>query len=83
MMHGHDNCVVEDAIAAGQGHCLGVALVAPEVPEAELARAGMRGVRFNFMRHLAGSANPQAAMALTPRLAAHGLQVHFEPALLH
>ena len=62
-----------------------MALVAPEVPEVELARlarAGMRGVRFNFTRHLPGGADPQAVMALAPRLAAHGLhlQVHFESA---
>lgn len=88
MMHGHDNRVVEDAIAAGQGRYLGIALVTPEVADAELARlaqAGMRGVRFNFMRHLRGGADPQAVMALTPRLAAQGLhlQVHFESALVH
>ncbi|MFN7751822.1 MAG: amidohydrolase family protein [Pseudomonadota bacterium] len=88
MMHGHDNRVVEDAIAAGQGRYLGVALVAPEVPDAELARlarAGFRGVRFNFMRHLRSGADVHEVLALTPRLAAHGLhlQVHFESSLVH
>eukprot|EP01036_Dinobryon_divergens_P055196 gene55196-73736_t len=55
VMHGTDNRVVEDAIAAGEGRYLGVALVKPDVPDAELQRlslAGFRGVRFNFMRHI-------------------------------
>jgi 2-pyrone-4,6-dicarboxylate lactonase len=86
-VHGTDNRVVEDAIAAGQGRYLGVALVVPDVADAELARLaglGFRGVRFNFMRHLAGT-SIDAVLALTPRLARAGLhlQVHFEAALVH
>lgn len=88
MVHGMDNSVVEDAIAHGEGRYLGVALVPAAVPDAELARlaaAGMRGVRFNFMRHLGAGADVREVLALTPRLAAHGLhlQVHFESALVH
>jgi len=86
--HGTDNRVVEDAIAAGQGRYLGIALVETGVPDAELerlARAGFRGVRFNFMRHIATTAGVDAVLALTPRLAAVGmhLQVHFESELVH
>lgn len=86
--HGTDNRVVEDAIAAGGGRYLGVALVSPDVPDAELqrlAQAGFRGVRFNFMRHIGGGASIDAVLALTPRLAAAGmhLQVHFESELVH
>jgi 2-pyrone-4,6-dicarboxylate lactonase len=88
MVHGMDNRVVEDAIAHGEGRYLGVALVPVDVPDDELARlakAGMRGVRFNFMRHLGAGADVREVLALTPRLAAHGLhlQVHFESALVH
>ena len=88
MVHGLDNRVVEDAIAAGGGRYLGVALVPLDVPDAELARLaqrGMRGVRFNFMRHLGAGADVRDVIAMTPRLAAHGLhlQVHFESALVH
>lgn len=88
MVHGMDNRVVEDAISHGEGRYLGVALVPADVPDAELARlaaAGMRGVRFNFMRHLGAGADVREVLALTPRLAAHGLhlQVHFESALVH
>ena len=88
MVHGMDNRVVEDAIAHGEGRYLGVALVPVDVPDAELARlaqAGMRGVRFNFMRHLGAGADVREVVALAPRLAAQGLhlQVHFESALVH
>lgn len=86
--HGTDNRVVEDAIAAGEGRYLGVALVEPDVSDAELlrlAQAGFRGVRFNFMRHIDGGVAVDAVLALTPRLAAVGmhLQVHFESELVH
>ncbi len=87
-VHGFDNRVVEDAIAAGGGHYLGVALVPTVVSDAELLRlaeAGFRGIRFNFMKHLAASASVEDIVALTPRLAAVGmhLQVHFESSLVH
>jgi 2-pyrone-4,6-dicarboxylate lactonase len=86
--HGTDNRVVEDAIAAGRGRYLGIALVETDVPDAELqrlAQAGFRGVRFNFMRHIATTAGVDAVLALTPRLAAASmhLQVHFESELVH
>jgi 2-pyrone-4,6-dicarboxylate lactonase len=86
--HGLDNSAVEDAISAGGGRYLGIAIVPTDVDDAELGRlaaCGFRGVRFNFMRHL-GAAEPiEAVMALAPRLAGHGLhlQVHFESELIH
>ena len=87
-VHGHDNRVVEDAIRAGQGRYLGVALVPANVADGELRRlaaAGFRGVRFNFMKHLAGASSVDEVVALTPRLQAAGLhlQVHFESSLVH
>lgn len=88
VMHGTDNRVVEDAIAAGEGRYLGVALVKPDVPDAELQRlslAGFRGVRFNFMRHIENGTTLDEVMKLTPRLAAVGmhLQIHFDGPLVH
>lgn len=88
VMHGTDNRVVEDAIAAGEGRYLGVALVKADVPDAELQRlsqAGFRGVRFNFMRHIENGTTVDEVMKLTPRLAAVGmhLQIHFESRLVH
>lgn len=88
VVHGRDNRVVEDAIAAGNGRYLGVALVDVQVPDAELqrlARAGIRGVRFNFMKRLGGAAQIDPIIALSRRLADVGmhLQVHFDSALVH
>ena len=86
--HGHDNRVVADAVQAGLGAYLGVALVPVDVDTptlTRLARTGFRAVRFNFMRHIAGGARVEDVVALTPRLAALGLhlQVHFESELVH
>jgi 2-pyrone-4,6-dicarboxylate lactonase len=86
-VHGFDNAAIEDAIRAGGGAYLGVALAPVDVADAELRRladAGFRAVRFNFMRHLP-SAPIDAVIALTARLAPLGLhlQVHFEPSLIH
>lgn len=87
-LHGLDNAVVEDAIRAGGGAYLGIALVPVDVPDAELRRlatAGFRGVRFNFMKHLGQAASVDEILALTHRLAPLGmhLQVHFESSLVH
>jgi 2-pyrone-4,6-dicarboxylate lactonase len=87
-VHGMDNRVVEDAIAAGQGRYLGVALVALDVDDGELQRLaslGFRAVRFNFMPHLGGAVDTQALLALTQRLAPlhMHLQVHFPSAMVH
>ena len=88
LLHGFDNSVVEDAIQAGGSRYVGVALVPHQVPDAELQRlkaAGFRGVRFNFMKHLAQGASVHEVVALTQRLAPLGmhLQVHFESSLIH
>jgi 2-pyrone-4,6-dicarboxylate lactonase len=88
MVHGRDNRVVADAIAAGGGQYLGIALVAPDIDDAglrALADQGFRGVRFNFTRHLGTGIAPDALPAFTHRLADFGLhlQVHFESPLVH
>ena len=87
-VHGMDNSVVEDAIGAAGGRYLGIALVPTDIPDAELTRlskAGIRGVRFNFMKHLGSSAQPDDILALARRLEPLGmhLQVHFESSLVH
>lgn len=86
-VHGFDNRVVEDAMAARPGRYLGVALAPPNVPDAELARlraVGFRAIRYNYMSHLAPGADDEALRALAPRLAAHDmhLQVHMESKLI-
>ena len=88
IVHGLDNSVVEDAIRAGNGNYLGIALVPLTVADSELKRladAGFRGVRFHFMKHISGQNSVADVVALTPRLRSFGmhLQVHFEAELIH
>lgn len=86
-VHGLDNSVMEDAIQAGGGNYLGIALTPADVTDSELRRladAGIRGVRFNFMKSLGPATDPAKVVALTRRLEPLGmhLQVHFEPGLI-
>ncbi|HEU5144402.1 MAG TPA: amidohydrolase family protein [Dermatophilaceae bacterium] len=53
--HGADNRAMLDAVQASQGRARGVATVQPGVSDDELRRldeAGVRGVRFNFVKRL-------------------------------
>lgn len=53
--HGTDNSAMVDALVAGGDTYRGVAVVEPDVSESELARlddAGVRAVRFNFVKRL-------------------------------
>ncbi|MCB2099241.1 MAG: amidohydrolase family protein [Rhodobacterales bacterium] len=85
--HGFDNRAAADALAARPGRYLGIALAPPDVSAAEIARLhgqGFRGVRFNYMAHLAPGATPDQLRALAPRLADAGWQlvVHMEDRLI-
>ena len=86
--HGFDNSVTEDALAARNGAYVGIALVPMTITDAELRRldrAGFRGARFHFMRHLGASTPIEDIIAFGARLADIGwhLQLHFESALVH
>lgn len=88
LVHGFDNAVVQDAIEAGGGHYLGVALAPVDVADAELQRlaaSGFRGVRFHFMDSLAPAAGIEEVVAFSRRLAPLGmhLQLHFESSIIH
>ncbi len=53
--HGYDNSVTADAIAARPGRYRGIALLPPELSDAEIRALdgqGFRGARFNYMAHL-------------------------------
>ena len=55
--HGSEMDVTLDAIASSAGSYRGVAVVEESVTDAELARlhaGGIRGIRFNFVKHLGG-----------------------------
>jgi 2-pyrone-4,6-dicarboxylate lactonase len=59
--HGTDNAVVLDALEHVKGRAAGVASVAEEVTTDELRRlhaAGIRGVRFAFLPHIASETTP-------------------------
>ncbi len=83
--HGADNRALLDALAAADGRARGVAVVSPTISDDELAAmhaAGVRGVRFNFIKRLV-DATPQAVLAsLASRIAPLGwhVVVYFEAA---
>lgn len=81
--HGNDNRALVDAIAHSNGRARGVASVAAEVSDAEirlLHEAGVRGVRFNFLKRLADFTPPEVLMRTAERIAPLGwhVVVYFE-----
>ena len=53
--HGRDNRALVDALRASAGRARGVASIAPDITDAELQElhdAGVRGIRFNFVKRL-------------------------------
>ena len=87
-IYAFDNSVVQDAMAAGKGHYLGIALAPCDISDGDLeklANAGFRGVRFNLIPGLARNAEPEEIVKFTHRLKhldMH-LQVHFVSSLVH
>ena len=56
--HGTDNSAMLDAIAASDGHYVGICNGSDTFSEADYERlhdGGIRGVRFNFVKHLGGA----------------------------
>jgi 2-pyrone-4,6-dicarboxylate lactonase len=81
--HGTDNRALIDAIAHSDGRARGVACVAPGVSDAELRllhEAGVRGVRFNFLKRLADFTPREVLMDIAERIAPLGwhVVVYFE-----
>lgn len=81
--HGNDNTVILDAIAQSAGKYRGVANVGADVSDAELGRlneGGVRGIRFNFVRHLGGTPDMKVFDNLVHRIADLGWHVvlHFD-----
>ena len=82
-VHGLDNSAMLDAVARDPQRRRGVALLSPGTPAAELERlhrAGVRGVRFNFMRHLGGAPDLSAVLTLAKAIAPLGwhVQLHMD-----
>ncbi|MEU2767096.1 amidohydrolase family protein [Streptomyces diastaticus] len=83
--HGADNSALVDALRTAGDLARGVATVRPDVSDGELRRlhdAGVRGVRFNFVRRLVDAAPTEALEAVVRRVAPLGWHVvlYFEAA---
>jgi 2-pyrone-4,6-dicarboxylate lactonase len=81
--HGADNRAMVDALRASDGRARGVATVPPGVSEKELGElheAGVRGVRFNFVRRLVDAAPKDGLHDVVARIAPLGwhVVVYFE-----
>lgn len=69
--HGADNSAMVDALNVSQGMARGVATVKPDVSESELDAlhgAGVRGVRFNFVKRLVDVLPVDDLMKIAERL---------------
>lgn len=83
--HGANNSAMVDAVQASGGRARGVATVRPNVTAAELRRldqAGVRGVRFNFLKRLVSTAPQDDLAAIAKKIAPLGWHVviYFEGA---
>ena len=76
--HGADNRAMVDAVRSAGGRARGVATVRPDVSAAELREldaAGVRGVRFNFVRRLVDAAPTDALATIAAKIAPLGWHV--------
>lgn len=83
--HGADNSAMLDAVARADGRARGIATVKPTVTEAELAElheAGVRGVRFNFVKRLVDRVPTENLHTIVEKIAPLGWHVviYFESA---
>lgn len=83
--HGADNRAMVDALVHSQGRARGVATVRRDVAPPELAKlheAGVRGVRFNFVRRLVDFTPREELLEIAHRIAPLGwhVVVYFEAA---
>jgi 2-pyrone-4,6-dicarboxylate lactonase len=76
--HGADNRAMVDALRSSEGRARGVATVGADVSEdslAEMHEAGVRGVRFNFVRRLVDPHDDAEYHRIVERVAALGWHV--------
>jgi 2-pyrone-4,6-dicarboxylate lactonase len=81
--HGADNSAMIDAIGRDRGRYAGVAMIDESFTAADIGRlhdAGVRGTRFNFVRHLGGAPEPDVFWRLVERVQPFGwhIVVHFD-----
>lgn len=76
--HGTDNAAMLDCIASDPKRYRGVAIVDDEFTERDfdrLDRGGVRGVRFNFVRHLGGAPDMTSFARVVDRIKGRGWHV--------
>jgi 2-pyrone-4,6-dicarboxylate lactonase len=83
--HGADNRAMVDAVRAADGRAKGVATVRPDVAQGELEaldRAGVRGVRFNFVARLVDVLPQDGLRRVAEQIAPFGwhIVIYFEEA---
>lgn len=83
--HGRDNAATMDACRAAGDRARGIAAVRPDIGRAELEamhEAGIRGVRFNFVRRLVADTPPEVYLGIARRIETLGWStvVYFEAA---
>jgi len=83
--HGKDNSALVDALQAANNNARGVAVVSPNITDNELSnmhQAGVRAVRFNFLKRLVDPAPKPVYTRMAERIADLGwhVVVYFEEA---
>ncbi|MFJ2263105.1 amidohydrolase family protein [Streptomyces sp. NPDC087844] len=76
--HGADNSAMVDAVRSAGGRARGIATVRPDIAESELRAldtAGVRGVRFNFVRRLVDTSPADDLLTIAERIAPLGWHV--------
>jgi len=82
--HGTDNRALIDALETSKGLARGVAVVSRDISDAELEHmhaAGVRGVRFNFVKRLVDTLPHEALIEVAERVRRLGwhIVIYFEP----
>lgn len=76
--HGADNSAMVDAVRSAGGRARGIATVRPDIAESELHAldaAGVRGVRFNFVRRLVDTSPADDLLTIAEKVAPLGWHV--------
>ncbi|MEV5836936.1 amidohydrolase family protein [Nocardia sp. NPDC052112] len=76
--HGADNSAMLDTVESSGGMARGIATIRPDITEAELRRldaAGVRGVRFNFLKRLVDASPKDDLAAIAARIAPLGWHI--------
>ncbi len=81
--HGRDNAALLDALQSAGERARGVAVIRPDISSAELSAmhdAGVRAVRFNFVKRLVDATPKETFLAIAHKIAALGwhIVVYFE-----